>query len=98
MGMSTAKKATRQIERLYLKRDRQVRYIACEEYDFTWSTTEISAFRKMWEEGTPLDRISVALQRHNNEVFILALDQAEKGKIETRPGWIYGVDTKKGRV
>ena len=83
-------RAERQIERTYCKRERQNLYIACEEYDFTWSEIELAAFRKMWAEGTPLDRIAIALQRHINEVAILVIDQAEQGYIRKREGAAYG--------
>lgn len=85
-----AVKAARQIERAHCKQHRGNIYIACEDYDFTWSETEVEAFRRMWAEGTPLDRIAVALRRHVNEVAILVIDQAEQGLIKKRPGGVFG--------
>lgn len=85
-------RAERQLERLYCKSKRNKLYIACEYYDFTWSEIEVEAFRKMWREGTSLPRIAKALKRHINEVFILALDQAELGYIRQRPHGIFGND------
>lgn len=92
MGMAAAKKAVRQIERYYLKKNRNCLYVACEEFDFTWAETEIIAFREMWAKGKPLMQMAIALQRHINEVFILALDQADKELIKTRPGGIFGTN------
>lgn len=66
------------------------RYIACEEYNFTWSDAEVVAFRQMWREGTPLPRIAVALKRHQNEVAILVIDQAEQKLIWHRAGGLLG--------
>lgn len=83
-------RVARQLERTYCKRSRQNLYIACEDYDFTWAEAEVIAMRTMWHEGTPLLRIAKALQRHINEVFILALDQAEQGHISLREGGLLG--------
>lgn len=67
------------------------RYIACEYYDFTWSDTEVvAAFRQMWREGTSIPRIAVALKRHQNEVAILVIDQAEQKLIRHRAGGLLG--------
>lgn len=85
-----AANAARQIERTYCKKSRSKLYIACEEYDFTWAESELEAFRRMWREGAPLPRIAKSLKRHINEVFILALDQAELGYIRKRPRGVFG--------
>ena len=89
-GTAEAERAAKQLERTYCTKRRRTRYIACEDYDFTWSEIELEAFRKMWKEGTPLNRIAIALRRHINEVAILAIDQAEKGHICEREGAAYG--------
>ena len=68
-------------------------YIACEDYDFTWSKDEMKNFRQMWREGIPLREIAIRLRRHINEVAILVIDQAEKGYIKSRPGGVFGLKT-----
>lgn len=85
-------RVARQLERTYCKQSRTNLYIACEDYDFTWDDAEVAAFRTMWREGTSLPRIAKALQRHVNEVFILALDQAEHKYISLRNGGLLGTE------
>jgi len=80
----------RSIERLYMKKSRKKIYIACEHYDFTWSDEELKAFRHLWREGKSIPQISVELRRHQNEVAILAIDQAERKYIQPRPGGMLG--------
>lgn len=62
----------------------------CEHYDFCWDRKEVQRFREMWEAGISLKEIAAELGRHINEVFILALDQSENGKVESRPGGVFG--------
>ena len=90
-------RAARQIERTYCKKRRNTRYIACEDYDFTWSDEEIKRFRQMWRQGISLPNMAVELGRHQNEVAILVIDQEDKGYIRQRPGGVFGTEGECGR-
>ena len=80
----------KQLERTYMTRQRNKLYIACEEYDFTWSSDELRSFREMWRQGLSIREISMELKRHQNEVAILIIDQSEIGYINPRAGGVFG--------
>ncbi|NOU54952.1 hypothetical protein HN020_09345 [Brevibacillus borstelensis] len=89
--------AAKLLERTYMTKSRRTRYIACEEYDFTWSDDELKRFREMWRKGLHILDISKEMQRHRNEVAILIIDQSERGYIQPRKGGVFGtgVDTER---
>ncbi len=89
-GTALAVQAARQLERTYCKKRRNTLYIACEDYDFTWSEDEIMQFRRMWRQGIPLPKMAVELKRHQNEVAILVIDQIEHNYIRPRKGGALG--------
>lgn len=70
--------------------ERRVIYIALENLNFLWDEDEVFKFREMWEEGLSLPAIAKELKRKQNEVAVLILDQAEKGKIQPRKGGVWG--------
>lgn len=92
-----AKRAARQLERTYCKKRRKTRYIACEEYDFTWGEDEIMRFRQLWRQGVSIPQMAVELRRHQNELAILVLDQIEHKYIRPRKGGALGTEGKCGR-
>lgn len=93
MNVELETKTTRQIERSYMKNDRNKIYIACEDYDFIWDISEVELVRQLWREGMPIDQMSKTLKRHINEIFILMLDQAELGYIRQRKNVLLGACT-----
>jgi hypothetical protein len=65
-------------------------YTACEEFNFIWDLKQLWKFRAKWQEGLSIREIAKELKRKVIEVFILALDQMEHGKISARAGGLYG--------
>lgn len=92
--MSTCEE--RKIERRYMIQERTNIYVACEEYDFTWDECEVSRFRMLWQEGMSIPDMAKELKRHQNEIIILAIDQAEQSRIKPRPGGILGSKLENG--
>ncbi|WP_286177121.1 hypothetical protein [Brevibacillus brevis] len=73
-----------------MSRKRLNTYIACEDYDFTWDLSEVQRFRDLWREGYSIIEIAKDLRRHQNEVAILVIDQAEQARINPRFGGVFG--------
>lgn len=90
MNPTLARKAAKQIERLYLKEERDEVYVAGADIDFIWSMKQVHLFRKRWKENVPLDEIAKELGRDIFDVEELALDQSRKGRIKKRRGGAYG--------
>jgi hypothetical protein len=78
------------IHKRYLKKERNNTYIALEELDFTWSMEEVFEFEKMWNEGKSLMEIAEHFGRTHEEVAVLIMDRALKGKIKKRESGIWG--------
>mgnify|MGYP001186276485 FL=1 len=89
-ALAEENQAITKIERAYLKRNRKQIYIACEDLDFTWSLAEIYKFRKLWNDGRSIMEMEKELGRPQEEIAILILDQAAKGRIERRKNGIFG--------
>lgn len=83
-------RVARQLERTYCKRSSNNLYIACEDYNFTWSDEEIKQFREMWRQGVSIPQMAVELRRHQNEIGILVMDQIEHKYIRPRKGGMLG--------
>lgn len=87
---STEEKEMRTQERKFMTQKRLNIYIACEDYDFTWDVTELATFRTLWRAGLSIPDIAKEMHRHEIEVAILAMDQAEQARIKPRDGGILG--------
>ncbi|HDT6575755.1 helix-turn-helix domain containing protein [Bacillus cereus] len=68
-----------------MKESRLKVYIALEEANFIWDERDVIRFREMWGQGMSLPRIAKTLRRHQAEVALLVIDQADKYMIENRP-------------
>lgn len=90
MNPALAQKAVKQIEKYYLKEERDEVYVAGADIDFIWSMKQVRLFRKRWKENIPLDKIAEELGRDIFDVEELALDQSRKGRIKKRRGGAYG--------
>ncbi len=88
-GLAVEKRAIRQLERRYLNSKRKT-YLACEEMDFSWTKQQVLDFVYLWEEGQTLINIANYLKRAQEEVLLLALDQATHGVIKPRKGGLIG--------
>lgn len=65
-------------------------YIVLEDLDFSWEHWEITRAIEMWQEGYDIRDISTELEREGDEVFLLLLDLARKGRINERDNGIFG--------
>ncbi|MBJ7998074.1 helix-turn-helix domain containing protein [Bacillus mycoides] len=68
-----------------MKESRLKIYIALEEANFIWDERDIIRFREMWKQDMSLPEMAKALRRHQSEVALLIIDQADKYMIENRP-------------
>ncbi|MFB5552663.1 helix-turn-helix domain containing protein [Bacillus cereus] len=68
-----------------MKESRLKIYIALEEANFIWDERDVVRFREMWKQGMSLPEIAEVLRRHQAEVALLVIDQADKYLIENRP-------------
>ncbi|MEB4816160.1 helix-turn-helix domain containing protein [Bacillus thuringiensis] len=67
-----------------MKESRLKIHVALEGANFLWDERDIVWFRKMWQEGVSFVDICGKLRRHQIEVILLILDQADLCKIEQR--------------
>lgn len=65
-------------------------HIACGDYDFSWRQGQAELAASYWKEGLPLPDMAAKLRRRQEEVLLLLLDLAARGKIRGRPGGIMG--------
>lgn len=65
-------------------------YIALEDLNFDWSVKDIEKFDALWREGKPLQEIAKILKRPQDEIAVIILDRARKGKIAKRKFGIFG--------
>ena len=65
-------------------------YIACLDWRFDWEMDEVKVVEKMWKEGKSISDIAKVVKRNTNEVAVLIMDRAAKGKIKKRPGGVFG--------
>ncbi|MBY0129132.1 helix-turn-helix domain containing protein [Bacillus cereus] len=68
-----------------MKESRLKIYIALEEANFIWDEREVIRFREMWKQGMSLPKMAKALRRHQAEVALLVIDQADQELITNRP-------------
>ncbi|MBE7099455.1 helix-turn-helix domain containing protein [Bacillus cereus] len=67
-----------------MKESRLKIHVVLEEANFLWDERDIVYFREMWQEGISFVNICKKLRRHQIEVMLLILDQADLCKIEKR--------------
>lgn len=68
-----------------MKESRLKIYIAVEEANFIWDERDVIRFREMWNQGMSLPEMAEVLRRHQAEVALLVIDQADKYLIKNRP-------------
>lgn len=78
------------IEETHMTEKRLNTYIALEDLNFFWDYKEVKEFRHMWERGFAIWDIANVFNRDPDEVMLLAMDQARKGRIQMRPGGLWG--------
>jgi hypothetical protein len=57
-------------------------YIALQYLDFSWKKEDVKKIIKYVERGATIETIAGIYERHPEEVFLLFLDLARKGKIK----------------
>ncbi len=67
-------------------------YIALEDLDFAWEPNEIETISNMWESGKSILKISEKTEREIDEVALLLMDLARKGKIRERKEGVFEND------
>ncbi|MBS9803218.1 helix-turn-helix domain containing protein [Bacillus cereus] len=67
-----------------MKESRSKIYIALEEANFIWDERDVIRFREMWKQGMSLPKMAKALRRHQAEVTLLVIDQADQELITNR--------------
>jgi hypothetical protein len=72
-------------------------YIALMDLDFSWSWPKITLVRKLWIEGYEIAEIAEEVDRIIDEVALLIMDQARKGKLNARPGGVFGSEKFNGK-
>lgn len=55
-----------------------------------WDSWELIEFRKMWNDGEPLEVIAKEFNTNLNSVAILVMDQEIEGKIKQRGRGLFG--------
>lgn len=68
-----------------MKNSRRNLYVALEEANLVFDESEVIRFKEMWKDGQSIVEIAKELGRHQLEVAVLILDQADKNKIRSRP-------------
>ncbi|CAM4275170.1 hypothetical protein BAMA_15275 [Bacillus manliponensis] len=69
----------------FMKESRLNIYVALEEANFIWDECDVIRFREMWNARMSLPEMAKALRRHQTEVALLIIVQADQYKIEQRP-------------
>lgn len=78
------------LERSYLTDSRRKTIIALEELNFVWCDDEATEVADMWRMGIPIDLIADNFARDPDEVAILLMHLARRGRIKARPGGVFG--------
>lgn len=64
--------------------------IILEERRFIWKDEELKEFRDMWIRGDSILIIAKRFKCKAIDIALVAMEQAEKGKIEPRPSGLLG--------
>lgn len=64
--------------------------IILEEQRFIWKESELSEFREMWENGDSVVKMARRFDCKEIDIALVAMDQAEKKKIDPRPSGLLG--------
>lgn len=58
--------------------------------DFHWDLKDVFEFDQMWHDGVDVEEIALYFDRDVDEVALLIIDRARRGRIERRAGGICG--------
>ena len=65
-------------------------YIALLNNDLSFTHEEVSKVKTMWKAGADVYKMAQDMDREPSEIMALLIDLSERGKIESRPGGIFG--------
>ena len=82
--MWTEDTSVTKLEKRYMTERRQKIYIALEEMNFVWCWSEVEEFIQMWDDGTPFLEIAEHFGRDSDELALLLMDLARKGRVKSR--------------
>lgn len=74
----------------YKLRPKSELIIALEGLDFTWFPEEAEKVKKLWRAGWHIGYIAEQTQRDQDEVAVLIMHLARKGKIKYRNTGVFG--------
>ncbi|OIJ12684.1 hypothetical protein BKP37_12850 [Anaerobacillus alkalilacustris] len=64
-------------------------YIALSDVNMDWEHKDVEKFETLWKEGISLKEIARKLKRTHDEVGVIIMDRARKGKIKPRKNGIW---------
>jgi len=65
-------------------------YIACYDMNFSWFEEDVEKVIRYWKYGLSIAEMGKRLRRDTDEIGILLIDLAKKGKIKPREGGLFG--------
>jgi hypothetical protein len=65
-------------------------YIACADWDFSWTKAEIQEVIQGWGQGVHISDIAKRIHRDADEVAILIMDLIRQKRIKPRKGGAFG--------
>lgn len=89
-AVRTEEGAISRLENAYLFNKQGQTYIACDGFDFLWTKDDVRDFQKMWREGDSIQEMSLHFNRPQEEVALLVIDRASRGRIKPRKNGIFG--------
>ena len=90
MNNSIQKANARRKSELKKYRPESEQVVLLEDYDLTASKAELAKVREMYTRGSDIRHMAIELGRHEVEVALMILDQADKGLITPRESGILG--------
>jgi hypothetical protein len=79
------------MEGMHCREDRRNIYLACEELNFVWDLEEVIRFDERWKAGASLLDLAEEFGRKTEEVALLIIDRAKRGKIYPRANGVFGL-------
>lgn len=64
--------------------------IALSDLDFSWFPEEVGKVKQLWNQGLHIADIAEYMKRDQDEVAVLIMHLARKGKIEKRKTGVFG--------
>ncbi|MET3700157.1 hypothetical protein SAMN05877753_1229 [Bacillus oleivorans] len=84
------KRAATKLEQTYMIHRRRNTITACEDLDFHWDLREVQLVRDYWKQGLSVVDIAKKMNRLQEEVLILIIDQSRRRNISPRKGGALG--------